>query len=1164
MKIRRLELLRYGHLSDVALDFSDSAALHVVLGANEAGKSTALAAIADALFGFGHRTAFDFLHGGPQLRVGITLAAQDGSEARFVRRKGRGDTLRDAANESVPDLVLRRFLGGASRELFERSFGLDGTRLREGGAALLSSGGEAGESLLASTGLRNLHSALAALDKEADSLVGDRRGKRLLSVAVNAWDAARRETDERLVRPTAWREAEQAHADAVAALAKVQDTARSLSAENNRLQRMRRVGPILVGLDNARETLAPLADAPHLPADVATRQHDAGIKKLKAADTIARETADAARLTAQHASLPQDAAVLAAQDRIDALDARLPVVREALRDLPGVRDKVAQWRNTVAQACEVLGIPLAPEAARDAVPETRARNRVQQLIRDHAALDERVAAAAKNLEAAERRRDRAVLDLQAASAPPSPVLLRKSIDDARAQGPLDDDLADAARVLRDAAAASAAALAALPLWRGDMASLRACPEPLPATVNDVAARLEGARQAGETMQAKADQHSDEMAGLAAELSHIARGETVPTPDAVASARAVRDRVWRLLRQTFDGGAPPEAAERAGLPAGPLPEVFEAVRDAADRLADQRADDAQRVADYLAAQARLDHLRGQREAVDAALAAAEAGASAALKDWHALWAPAGVVPEGPAAMTEWRRARAEALRLADAEIAAHRQHDARAARSDAAREALSAALPPADAAGPQTLAALLRRAEIVCDAAEADLAAHCRAADTLALADAQLPDLRDAVYGASSALEDWRMRWSAAVAMLGLPGDAAVDRATASLDAWARIAEAAPAWQGDETRIVAMDNTITAFTADVRDVQIALVDAATDEAAPLVAARLVRRLATVRAAAAEAAGLSQRIAEHTEKSTQAAHDLRDADTALAELRTLAGVADDPALERTIERARQRDEVVTAITRSEHDLLAQGDGLLEAALREEATAIGLDPDAAQARVSDIEAELALLGTERDTHTAQRTRAEATLTTMRQGHDAAAKAQEAADALAEARAVAERYARVHVARKLLQAGIEKFRAEQQGPLLRTAGAHLARLTGGRYARLSVAENEAGQSILLAMRGDDPGCPVEGLSEGTRDQLYFALRLATIEAHVAHTEPLPFIADDLLVHFDDTRATAAIALLAELGRYTQVILFTHHDHIAVLAARQAGVLVQRLPGNA
>ena len=235
MKLRRLDLLRYGHLSEVTLAFPEDAALHVVHGVNEAGKSTALAAIADALFGFGHRTEFDFMHGGPQLRIGFALSARDGAKAEFIRRKGRGDTLRDPAGQVVPEDALRRFLGGASRELFERSFGLNGARLREGGQELLRSGGEAGESLLAGTGLLHLRAALARLDEEAKSLVGDGRGRRRLSEAVDAWRQAQHASDERSVAPRVWQEAEAAHSEAVAALALVQEQTHELSAEDSRL-----------------------------------------------------------------------------------------------------------------------------------------------------------------------------------------------------------------------------------------------------------------------------------------------------------------------------------------------------------------------------------------------------------------------------------------------------------------------------------------------------------------------------------------------------------------------------------------------------------------------------------------------------------------------------------------------------------------------------------------------------------------------------------------------------------------------------------------------------------------------------------------------------------------------------------------------------------------
>jgi len=256
------------------------------------------------------------------------------------------------------------------------------------------------------------------------------------------------------------------------------------------------------------------------------------------------------------------------------------------------------------------------------------------------------------------------------------------------------------------------------------------------------------------------------------------------------------------------------------------------------------------------------------------------------------------------------------------------------------------------------------------------------------------------------------------------------------------------------------------------------------------------------------------------------------------------------------------VIAAIADFSAALLAQGDGQAEAGLREEAA--GTEPDAAAARLAEIEGELAALGDRREQLSSERTTAEAAMARMRDGHDAASKAQEAEDALAEARAHAERYARLHIARILLRAGIDRFRRDEQGPLLRAAGGNFALLTGGRYSRLEVDHNAAGRAMYLAIRDTGAECPVEALSEGTRDQLYLALRTAIVGAHVARAEPLPFVADDLLVHFDDRRAATALALLAQLGRRTQVVLFTHHDHIAKLAADQAGVAIQYLPALA
>lgn len=68
---------------------------------------------------------------------------------------------------------------------------------------------------------------------------------------------------------------------------------------------------------------------------------------------------------------------------------------------------------------------------------------------------------------------------------------------------------------------------------------------------------------------------------------------------------------------------------------------------------------------------------------------------------------------------------------------------------------------------------------------------------------------------------------------------------------------------------------------------------------------------------------------------------------------------------------------------------------------------------------------------------------------------------------------------------------------------------------------------------------------NEGTRDRLYLALRLAAMELHLDKSKPLPFVADDLFVNFDDERSTAALEALRELSTKTQVLFLSHHDHL-------------------
>jgi uncharacterized protein YhaN len=108
---------------------------------------------------------------------------------------------------------------------------------------------------------------------------------------------------------------------------------------------------------------------------------------------------------------------------------------------------------------------------------------------------------------------------------------------------------------------------------------------------------------------------------------------------------------------------------------------------------------------------------------------------------------------------------------------------------------------------------------------------------------------------------------------------------------------------------------------------------------------------------------------------------------------------------------------------------------------------------------------------------------------------------------------------------------------------------LTVHAYTGLDVDYGEHDEPVLVCLRADGTRLGVTALSTGTRDQLYLALRLASIQHLAAHKEPMPLILDDILVHFDDERARAALLTLANFAATTQVLFFTHHRRLCELA---------------
>jgi exonuclease SbcC len=179
---------------------------------------------------------------------------------------------------------------------------------------------------------------------------------------------------------------------------------------------------------------------------------------------------------------------------------------------------------------------------------------------------------------------------------------------------------------------------------------------------------------------------------------------------------------------------------------------------------------------------------------------------------------------------------------------------------------------------------------------------------------------------------------------------------------------------------------------------------------------------------------------------------------------------------------------------------------------------------------------------------------------GSDVAAETREAMErAASSVRTNMAPWIRSKIAHSLLAEALKRFRDRAQGPMLTAASKYFERMTRGRFVRL-VSDDSGKAPALVALRGNGTRVHVDGMSEGTRDQLYLALRLAALDFRRKAGIDLPVILDDILITSDEDRSAAILEALSDAAHAHQVVVFTHHNHIADIAVQCLSAQVLRL----
>ncbi|MCU7804275.1 MAG: AAA family ATPase [Candidatus Thiodiazotropha sp. (ex Lucinoma borealis)] len=1157
MKIQELNLAAFGPFTNRVLTF-DQTGLHIVYGPNEAGKSSALRGLKALLYGVEERTLDNFLHANDKLRINGFLRTADGHELMFVRRKGRKNTLLTSDGEVLDEQVLAPFLQGVTSELFETLFGIDHQALVQGGQEILEQKGEVGQALFsAALGSHALHAVLAQLDDEADGLFRPRGSTQMINSALKSYAELNKEVRERSLSSREWDEHRRALGRTTKELEKIQSELADNRVEVNRLQRIQRVLPKLARRRELSKELESLGDVVTLSKDFTGRRQKA-VNGLETAQAIVgKATPRFDGLQKQLEGLSTNQELLDQAESIEDLHARLGGHRKALQDRPHLEAEGQQLLTDAEAILKEIRPDLELKGIEELRPVLARRQAIAEMGSKNAVLNARVEQAESNLRETEKRLKIARKERDEIPESDSTDALHRAIATARKQGELDASIQSTKSQLSSLQAECTADLSRLTLWDGELEDLAGLGLPNRESINRFEEIYDELGKRFQRLEEKKEEAIDSLQDTSQRLDEIERVGAVPTEAALINARSERDEVWQLLRRQWVDGedVSAEASDLQGE--GTLPDAFENRLTGADEVSDRLRREADRVHTLANLQAKQEGGQRQAEEITEQLEVINAEKVQLDADWQALWAPCQIEPRTPREMRAWldtfeklrdRVGQFDLLRQKTGELEQNRVTYIQ--RLNEQLDELGRA---------RSRSNEIETVLLECEALASQMDEARRKQDSLNKEvkerETDVESLSEEHQSATEALEAWKVQWGGQMQSLGLEGETS----PSDVDNFIENIRALFSKQGEaeklRIRMNAIDEDAAAFRGQVEAMVAAIAPELADSSEDDAVVRLNSLLSENRSRQTK----RKQIEEQIEQATQEIEDSK------ASIQTMTGRLDALCVEAKceghdqLEMADRRSadylRIKAAIASIEQEILEIGEGVTIAEL--EAQAEGVDPDSMPGRIKELSHKIDDELEPRRTELAEtKGREEKELELMDGSDEAALLADQAQAELASIRSDAERYIHVKLAGKILRDQIERYRRENQGPLVKRASEHFSALTLGSFEGLMTDFNEKDEPVLAGVRSGGERVYVEGMSSGTRDQLYLALRLASLEKYMEGAEPMPFIVDDVLVDFDDARSQAALNALAELAEKTQVILFTHHSQVVEQSKQLQGAV--------
>ncbi|KJR43559.1 hypothetical protein MCHI_000554 [Candidatus Magnetoovum chiemensis] len=1171
MRILELDLKAYGPFTNVHLDLSSpDKGFHIIYGPNEAGKSSALRAITALFFGIPQQTADDFIHSYNKLTIGAKILNSAVSDRifSFYRIKGTKSTLIDKNSKTINEALLKEHINNISEEIFTTMFCLGYEELVEGSRDILSAKGDVGKSLFAaSLGGVHLNDIIQSLEKEAKELYLLAGKNQLINKSIEEYKNAKKQYEERSVAPRQWH----CHKEALT-LAETQKQTLSnelirLDSEKHRLERIKNAYPVILRLNDLRKQAENYKDAKKtLPADFKD-------KRLEAQRTLENQQSnyDAAMIRVKSleqkiSAIPDDNAVLTHVGDIETLMQKLSVYKKTAAELPemlnqqiAVSERIRQIKETLLNEYKIL----KPEDIRI---NNKQKAQINELGKEQKAIIEALTQLEKQGTTTKAKLDRETLRLSEMPKPRDMSKLTIALKEAQKLGKIETELMNLTIELKTLQTHADGDLKRLTLFNGTLNELENLPIPTIDVIESFAQQFDKLEKSRQRIIEKLDENKEETFNKDKSLKKLtSKGDVLSEKD-LHAARSDRDNKWKSLR-SYIYTAQHTHSESPDL--DNTVKLYEVSVKLSDNISDRLRTEEKRILEYTNLISDIESLNNKRTAYKEDLAVIENDMSSARQKWFAAWS--GIKPHyNPNEMRTWlskqeslinqaKEIKTKTIKIEELtnRINRHKENLNNELKIHGNVQSLDLI---------ESLENLIERSGQLIENSEEAKKTRLDCEREIERLYEELADVNSKLDAQKERSINWNNNWKTAVSALNLTSERTSNDAADVIDNIQELSNALD-------KLNTLDRDI-----EIRQKEKEQFETQTKELADRLDAELLNlnlinipyqlktRLDKAKENTITRNNLAKSLEEERENLKVTDSNIKKASTKLSSLCKEAGCATEaelPEIEELSYTKRQIEE--NTKTAEEKLLLLSGSsGSLEEFIKE---ALAENIDALEGKISSLEKEISDKKIEAEAVSETIGSEKKQLEQMDGSSLAVEAANKAQEHLSSINENMGQYIRLRLAGAVLKREIERYRAQNQDPILKRASELFSRLTDGSFLSLDTNYNEKQEAEIVGIRplGNrliGNRLTVSEMSDGTRDQLYLSLRLASLHKYMQKNGAMPLIVDDILINFDNDRAATALAVLGEFSKATQIIFFTHHQHIADLAKtiKQSVVHIHKL----